>query len=1109
MRNRVLLLAIAVAAVFVLGASAADEARFMTYPTINGDRIVFTYENDLWSVPAAGGEAVRLTSHPYTENFAKFSPDGRWIAFAGSYDGPPMVYVMPAEGGEPVRLTYNPGFSLPVAWTPDGTRVVFRSMFENVVGRDPNLYFVDREGATAPERLPLERGVLASFSPDGTKMLYVRKGNEEYYWKRYKGGQHTDIWLYDYTAKTYTPVTTYVGKNAYPMWIGGDMWFVSDRTNGITNLYRQAIGAKGEAAEVTTYADFDVMYPNTDGRSIVYVQDGYLHVFDVAGGKDRKITVQAATDRWVRRPRWINPREYVHTWNLANDGKTVALEARGDVFVIDPESHRTTNLSQSPGTREMYPQLSPDGKTVAFFSDKGGDYQLYTQPVEGGAWTQVTTTLDRLVYRLAWSPDGKKILFGNKDYSVFYVDLATKKLVKVDTSNQMKNDEFVWKMDDYAWSPDSNWIVYTQVAYNRNSQVFLYSLAEGKKYAVTDDFFDNLYPRFDADGKYLYYVSSRDFALQMDFYEDNHVEATPQQIMAVQLAAGEKPPFAETGAAVTGEAAGAGGAPAAPSAKGAAPAAKAKPEAKAPAFRIDVEGLSARTFPVPVDPGNYFYLKAGKGKILWASVDRFTEDEYEEIFEPRGATKWDVHIYDVAEKKETVLKAKVADFALSLDGESMIVRRANELATTAVARAVQSKETGEAVDLGGLSYNVDPLAEWRQIFNDTWRWYRDFFYDPGFHGHDWKALGDKFRAYIPDLASRQELNWVLQQMVGEISVSHTYIGGGDPGSPATVPQPAVYTGVLGWDLVADGGFYKIAKIYGPTEYNLNAVGPLVRPDIRVKEGDYLVAIDGKEVRPPADYFRLLQVGPREKVRVTVASQPSAAGARTYEVQPVRSDNQLRYLRWLTDNIRTVLKATDGRVGYMHINAMGGGGIGEFDKFWRAFRYKDAVIIDVRRNSGGWTEYFLIDKLERQLVAYNVLRDMVPFRYPGGAGNGNYVVVSNEYNGSDGEAFVEHFKARKLGTVVGVPSWGGLVGILNRQLTIDNGTVEQSNNSFYGRDGKWWVENHGADPDIVVDNDPASAVAGRDLQLDKSIQVALEKIKANPNTFPPKPPYSKR
>ncbi len=1070
--------------VIAAAAVAADEGRFFTYPTISGDRIAFTYESDLWAAPAKGGVATRLTTFPGTESFAKFSPDGRWLAFTATYDGAPAVYLMPAEGGAPVRLTHNPGGAQVVAWTPDGSEIVFRSSFENVVGRDPNLFSVGVKGG-APVRLPLDRGVLVSFIPERHQFLFCRRGNEEYYWKRYKGGQYQDIWLYDAVAKTYTPVTDYVGKNSYPMWAGGVMYFVSDRGNGISNLYAQKLGTN-DAAPVTKYDDFDVMFPHTDGRSIVYVQDGRLHVLDVASGADTRISVKVPSDRWALRDRVINPKDYIQTAGVGDGGQAVVLAARGDVFRVPTGRGPAENLSMTPGTREMYPALSPDGKTVAFFSDRSGDYQLYTQPAAGGDWTQITTGLDRTVYKLLWSPDGRKILFGNKDYAIFWVDLATKKLVKADSSNQMKNDEFTWEIADYVWSPDSRWIAYSFVQANRNSRIFLYDIETGKKVAATTDFYDNLYPAFDASGDYLYYVSSRNFALRMDFYEDNHVIATPQQVMAVQLRAGEAPPFA-------GE-----------------PGEKDDKKAAPVPFRIDAEGLVKRTFPLPVPAGNYFHLKAGKGKVLWLAVDEFTEDEYEDISKPTGATKWSLHVFDTAGRKDAVLDGKVRDFSLSPDGGTLLVRRDADFYTTPVDKAFAAKSAGDKLDLSGLVYKVDLQKEWHQIFNDAWRWYRDFFYDAGFHGRDWKAMGERYRAYIPELSSRAELNWVLSQMVGELCVSHTYVGGGDFG-PGATPASPVFTGLLGADLVADkaSGLYRLARIYGPTDINLNLPGPLVRPDITVKEGDFLLAIEGTPLKAGDDYFKLLQTTAGKKIEVTVNAAPSMTGAKTYEIEPVRSDAQMRYFRWIDDNIKAIDKATGGRVGYMHINAMGGGGIGEFDKYWRAFRYKEGVIIDVRRNSGGWTEYFLIDKLERELTAYNNLRDMVPFRYPGSAGNGNYVVISNENNGSDGEAFVEHFKARKLGPVVGVPSWGGLVGILNAQLTIDNGSVNQSNNAFYGKDGKWLVENHGADPDILVDNDPGSVMAGRDLQLEKAIAVMLEKINANPLKFAPKPAYPKK
>jgi tricorn protease len=1060
---------------------SAEEGRFMRYPAIHKNLIVFTYEGDLWSVPSSGGVASRLTSYPGDEFSARFSPDGKTIAFTASYDGPQTVYTMPIEGGTPTRLMYAIGSHQTIGWTPDGERIVFRSYMDNIIGRTTNLYFVSKNGS-APERFPIDRGTLCSFSTDEKKMVYVRKGNEEYNWKGYKGGEHTDIWLYDFSTKSFTPITDYVGKNAYPMWIGNAMYYVSDQKDRVANIYKYDFVSK-QISQITTYTDVDVIRPETDGTQIVYLHDGYLNVLDVESGQSKKLTITIPSDRWSLRSRTINPKEYIHFASISNDGKTLVIEARGDVFTVGTEKGKAVNLSITSGTREMYPQPSPDGKWVAFFSDRSGEYQLYKQKIDGGEWIPLTTMLDRTNYKFLWSPDGKKILFGNKDFAIYYIDVDSKKLTKVDASNQMKNDEFYWEIADYNWSPDSKWICYSFVQANRNSQIFLYSLEQGKKFAISDDFYDNLNPCFDASGKYLYYLSSQGYNVQMDFYEDNHVLSAPQKVMIVQLHNNEPPPFDDT---------------------------VAEKKTESEGFRIDLADIHSRITPLPVPAGNFFFLKSGNGKVAWCSVDKFTEDEYEEIFKPKGVTKWDLHIFDVKSKKEVVLNEKIKEFVLSTNGEQILISKEKNLFASSLDEVYKSKSIETKVNLDKMLYTLDVRMEWNQIFNDTWRWYRDFFYDKNMHGRDWKMLGDRYRAYIPQLSSRDELNWVLLQMVGELSVSHTYIGGGDTG-PSLKTENPLFTGWLGADLVADQNsqYYKFQTIYGPTELNMSLTAPLVRPDKNVKEGDYLIAINGKEVRVPDDYNKLLQIIDSQKVTITVNSKPSLQGSTVYEVTPIRYNGTLRYVRWLTNNMHKVLDATGGKVGYMHINAMESGGIAEFDKFWRAFRYKDGVIIDVRRNSGGWTEYFLIDKLERKMTSYNVLQGMVPFRYPGSAGNGNYVAISNEYNGSDGEAFLEDFKAAKLGEVVGVPSWGGLVGILNTQVTIDNGSVEQSNNAFYGKEGKWLVENHGVDPTIFIDNDPASVMAGKDPQLDKAIETILESIKNNPLSFPATPPYPKK
>jgi tricorn protease len=1078
--KRALGLSILVCVCLAALAEGGVPARFMQYPTISGDTIVFTYEGDLWSVPVSGGSARRLTNHPGTEEAAKFSPDGRTLVFTAEYDGAPSLYVMPATGGPPRRITYFGTAVQAVAWTPDGKKIVFRSSHEATFRPMTRLYTVSPDGGF-PEPLPMDRAILCSFSPDGTKLAYNRRGLEEYYWKRYKGGRYVDLWLYDFTAKRYTQLSDYVGKSAYPMYAGGKLYFVSDRgPSGVSNLYTIDPATK-KVDSVTRFDDFDVQWPSTDGKRIVYVRAGRLSVFDPSTGSAHAVEVDVPSDRWQLAERTVNATDYVQSFAVSNDGKAAVFEARGDVFLVPTDDlQQTRNLTATTNSRERYPQLSPDGRKVAFFSDRTGEYQLYLADVAGDKpWEQLTTTLDRTVYHLEWSPDGSKILFGNKDFSLFYVDVASKRLVKFATSNQMKNDEFFWEVSDYSWSPDSKWIAYSFVQFNRNNRVFLYSLEQNKSLPVTSDFFDSLNPSFDAAGDYLYFLSYRNFDTRIDIFEDDHVIEHPVQVMALQLRAGQRPPSERGPGKAAGE-----------------------------PFRIDLPGIESRVFPLAVQPGLYFHLKAGRNLVSFASLPTYGEAETEELFRPGGADKWTLHVFDTSAQKDVAVDGTVADWRLSTNRDHLITSKAGgAFRVTTLQDLVQNpKSLGARLNLDRMLIHVRPVEEWTQIFNDTWRWYRDFFYDENMHGRDWKKAGETLRAVIPDLSSRADLNWLLSQLVGDLNVSHTYIGGGDPG-PQRPPEARTYTGLLGADLAADpSGYVRFARIFGPTPLNADLTAPLSRPDIDVKEGEFLIAVDGHEVKAPDNPYRHVQVTRGQKVLLTINSNPSPVGARTIEVEPTRSEAALRYNRWLSDNVDAVLKASNGDIGYMHLTAMSTDNIGQFDKFWRAFRYKKGLIIDVRGNGGGWTEYFIIDKLERKMTAYNNLRGMEPFRYPGSTTTGQIAVITNEYNGSDGEAFVEHFKARKLGTVIGVPSWGGLVGILNRQLTIDNGTVEQSNNAFYGEQGKWLVEGHGADPDIVIDNDPASASAGRDVQLEKAIETLREQIKEKPFTFPVKPTY---
>ena len=1043
--------------------------RFIQHPDVRGEKVVFTWEGDLWLGSLAGGTAQRLTSHPGQETSAHFSPDGKWIAFSGQYDGGTAVYVIPADGGTPKRLTWR-GSCAVLGWTPDSKKVLFRTALDYDQRPISRLYTVNLDGHE-PATLPIPKGSQGAFSADGTRVLYNPKGNEEYYWKRYKGGQYPEIWLGDLKAKTFTKLTDYVGKNAYPMWAAtGQALFVSDRDSGVSNLFTLDPATKAAKA-LTHYSDFDVQWPATDGKTVVYAQGGFLTALDLGSGQAQRVNLKVASDAWKLAPRVINPKDWIQNAALASGGKSLTLEARGEVFQVPTDATQPAlNLTKSPGTRERFPRLSPDGKQVAYFSDESGEYDLYLRPTGGGTALRLPTGLKTTLYRLEWSPDSRKVLFSDKSFALYVMDVATKKLDQIDSSNILKNDQFTWEGSDYTWAPDSSWIAYSFVGDNRNSRIYLYNLATRQKVALTDGFFDCLNPAFDADGSTLYFLSYSNYDVRLDATQDNHLLPNPAQVMAVKLRTGE---------------------------------------GKAEGFQIDGEGLAQRISQLPVKGANAFHLKAGKGLVGWSTVDGWDDSVNEEVYRARGQAKWTLHLFDPATKKETVLPEPVSEWSLDPSGTHILIKKGAEFFAGPVQALMASKALPERLNLERLSMTVEPRAEWAQIFQDTWRWYRDFFYDANMHGQDWKAIGDKFRAWVPQCSSRADLNWLLSQMVGELCASHTYVGGGDNG-PGNLPPVATFTGQLGADLAVENGHFIFTRVYGPTPYQPGLKAPLADPTPKVKAGDYLLAIDGTPVKAPDSPYRLLQITRGQKVKLTVNSKPSPEGARVVEVEPTGSDWNLRYESWVADRIKRVEERSQGRLGYMHLTAMGDQNIGQFDKYWRAFRYREGMVIDVRGNGGGWTEFFMIDKLERQQVGFNVLRGMTPFRYPGTASDGRYTFICNELDGSDGEAFLEHVKARKLGTIVGVPTWGGLVGIINTQFTVDGGQVEQSNNAFYGKEGKWWVENHGVDPDLVVDNDPESALAGQDRQLDTAIDVLLKQLKDQPTPrFPAIPAYPKK
>jgi len=948
--------------------------------------------------------------------------------------------------------------------------------------------------------LPLPRAIDLSFSPDGKRIAYNDRGREEYYWHRYKGGQHTRIWIAAPSKKIYRLITKYVGKNAYPLWIGSRIYFMSDRWEGVRNLFSIDPDNPKSIKRHTSFKS-DIAYLSEGDGKIIFVEKGEIWVFDPKTGKSKKVEVKLADDYWRITPKTINPKKYIHYVGIASDGEKFLLEARGDVFLVSKKTGEAINLTNSPGVREMYPAFSSDGKKIAYFSDRTGEYELYKMNIAEGKESRITNGLKTYPYHPEWSPDGKWLVFSTKELSIYIVNVKTGKLKLIDRNNYLKNDEFSWEMSDYAWSPDSKWIAFSKTAFNRNNLIYLYNIETGMKKAITTDFFDNYNPSFDPDGKYLYFLSNRNYYnILVDYLEDNHVINNPTKVMMAQLQAGQKPPFYKESfrEKIKEEKK-----PEKKTEK------KGKKKAEKPrTIKIDLKGIENRIFEAPIKPGNYFYLKAANGNLVYLSLPYITMDDYDYFFVLPLMPHYHLNIFNLKSKKAKKL-GKIAFYKLSPDRKNIAVMAGEKVYANSIDKLFGAGKLSAQVNLGNILYRLDYRAEWKQIFMDAWRLYRDFFYDPRMHGMNWEKEKNIVSKIIPYVTSRNQLNWVLINMSGSLCVSHSYIFGGDTGMELKIERKVKRPASLGADFAFRKGYPVFKKIYRGRSYEKGHQGPLSRPDIKIKEGDYLLSINGIDLKGK-NPLKYLQIRPGESVELTVNSIPSYKSAKKYTVKPVLFDKTLRYDDWVDGNAAKVLKETKGKVGYIHIRDMMQRGIADFEKYFRAFRYKKGLIIDARYNAGGYDEYMIIDKLERKLVSFSRVRKFVPMLYPGSIHNGPNILLINENCGSDGEAFTNHFKARKLGTVIGVPTWGGLVGIINPVMTVDNGVIFQSNVGFYdAKTRKWVVENHGENPDIYVEQNPVDILEGRDTQLERGIKEALKELKEHPVKLTPPPGYPKK
>jgi tricorn protease len=1097
-------------ALLLVAPFASAQTKLLRFPDIYGDKVVFTYAGDLWVASTSGGTAHRLTAHPGVEFFAKFSPDGKWIAFTGQYDGDEQVYVMSADGGEPRQLTFYPargplparwGYDNQVyGWTPDGKSILFRSLRDSFELPHTRLYTVPVEGGPATA-LPMPQSGAGDFSPDAKKLAYSPIFRDFRTWKRYQGGQAQELYIFDLASHSAENITNNPHPDRDPMWIGDKIYFSSDR-DGTNNLYVYTLSSK-QTRQLTHSKTWDVRWPSSDNQSlIVYELDGELHIYDAKKDQDKKISINVPDDGLSKRPSQVSAANLIEGFDLSPKGERVVMVARGDVFSVPIEKGATRNLTNSSSAHDKWGRWSPDGRKIAFVSDRSGEEEIYVINQDGsGKPEQLTSGGAAMRYAPEWAPDGKRLAFSDKDGKLYILTLDDKKLTEI-------ADEARGQIRDYTWSEDGGHLAFTMSNPQGFRAVYVWSVADGQVRRVTDDFFNHYSPAWDPDGNYLYFLSDREFAPLIGGNEFNFALTRSAGIFAVTLRKDVKHPFPAESDEVTlapeTPAAPPAGAP--PAAAGVAPGfspassdaqKKEEPKKDEPKkkeyIKIDFDGIASRVSRVPVDFDNYFGLAAITGHLLFARGGGFYYGRDSDV-------QTSLRIYSIKERKETTLAERISGYALSADGTKALVRSGQEFKLYDLP--VKGQPQSKIVSMRGLEVDRVPAQEWAQIFDEVWRRYRDFFYVKNMHGYDWKALHDQYKSLLQYVGHRSDLNYVMGEMVAELNISHAYISGGDWQIPA---RPQVALPGARFALDSASGRYKITRIFRGQNEEDRYRSPLTEVGIDVKEGEYLLAVDGEELKATEDPYRLFRNKADRTVTLTVNSKPAFDGARKVTYRPVSSEESLLYLDWVTSNREKVDKMTGGRVGYLHLPDMGANGIREFIKWFYPQIRKEGFIIDVRGNGGGNVSQMLIERLRRQLLGTGFSRTSDdPGTYPGTVFVGNLVCLLNENSASDGDIFPDKFRSSGLGPLIGKRSWGGVIGITDRGTLIDGGTVNVPEFGYADTNGKWVVENHGVDPDIVVENDPKSVIEGRDPQLERGVEEVLKRMKENPKKLPSRP-----